>query len=66
MANVGDGRGSMAAETKIHQKGMKVRSPSATDASTRCKGGSVNDSPTRKETAATPKTLGPRECLIRH
>lgn len=60
MAKVGDGRGSMAAETKIHQRGMKDRSPSAEDASTRCKGGSVNSDTTRKEVAPTPKTLGPR------
>lgn len=59
--HVGSGRGSMAAETRIHQKGMKNRSPSSSDASTRCKGGSVNEGSTRKDTAATPKTLGPRE-----
>lgn len=50
-----------AAETKIHQSDMKVRSPSASDASTKCKGGSVNNEPTRSSTAPTPKTLGPRE-----
>jgi hypothetical protein len=61
MANVGSGRGSMAAQTKIHQSGMKVRSPAAVDASMKCKGGSVNSESTRSSTAATPKTLGPRE-----
>jgi hypothetical protein len=61
MAKMGGGQGSTAAETKIHQRGMKVREPSASDASTRCKGGSVNSEPTRKATAPTPKTLGPRE-----
>jgi len=63
MSNVGGGYGRSIApsETKIHQKGMKVRQPSADDASTRCKGGSVNDEATRSSTAATPRTLGPRE-----
>lgn len=49
-----------ASETTLHQKGMKDRAPSSEDASTRCKGGSVNSGTTRKETASTPKTLGPR------
>jgi hypothetical protein len=61
MAKMGSGHGGMAAETKLHQKGMQVRSPSASDASTKCKGGSVNSEPTRKSTAPTPGTLGPRE-----
>ena len=61
MAKMGSGRGSSAAETTLHQKGMKDREPSPSDASTRCKGGSVNNESTRKETAPTPKTLGPRE-----
>lgn len=61
MAKMGGGHSSHAAETKIHQRDMKTRVPSASDASTRCKGGSVNSEPTRKETAATPKSLGPRE-----
>ena len=60
MARQGDGKGSMAAETKIHQKGMKDRSPQPVDASMRCKGGSVNNDTTRKETAPSPGTLGPR------
>ena len=55
------GHGGMAAETTLHQKGMKDRSPKAVDASMKCKGGSVNGEPTRKGTAPTPKTLGPRE-----
>jgi hypothetical protein len=42
---------STAAETTLHQKGMKTTAPSATDASTRCKGGSVNDGATRSEVA---------------
>ena len=54
------GHSSHAAETTLHQKGMKVREPAAVDASMRCKGGSVNSDTTRKETAPTPKTLGPR------
>lgn len=61
MAKMGDGRGSMASQTTLHQKGMKVRSPSASDASMKCRGGSVNNDTTRKSTAPTPKTLGPRE-----
>ena len=60
MARQGSGSGSMAAETTLHQKGMQTRMPSATDASTRCKGGSVNDESTRKEVAPTPKTIGDR------
>lgn len=60
MAKMGDGNGSTAAETKIHQRGMKVREPAAVDASMRLKGGSVNSETTRTSTAATPKTLGPR------
>lgn len=60
MAKMGDGKGSMAAETKIHQKGMKDRSPEPVDASMKPKGGSVNNDTTRKETAPTPSTLGPR------
>ena len=59
MAKMGDGKGSTATETKIHQRGMKVREPAPVDASMKCKGGSVNE-PTRTSTAATPKTLGPR------
>lgn len=42
------------------KEGLTNRSPSASDASTTCKGGSVNDEPTRKGTASTPGTLGPR------
>ena len=61
MARQGDGSGSMASESKLRQKGMKNSSPEASDASTKCKGGSVNDEATRSSTAPTPKTLGPRE-----
>ena len=59
--NVGSGSGSMASESKLQQRGMKVRAPSPSDASTKCKGGSVNSDTTRKSTAPTPRTLGPRE-----
>lgn len=38
--------------------GLKDRSPAAP--SEKPKGGSVNDNATRKSTAPTPKTLGPR------
>lgn len=61
MAKSKGGHGGMAAEMTLHQKGMKNTSPSASDASTRCKGGSVNSEPTRSSTAPTPKTIGPRE-----
>lgn len=61
MANMGDGVGSKAAETTLHQKGMKVHAPEPHDASTRCKGGSVNDGATRSETSPQPNSLGPRE-----
>ena len=37
------------------------RSNPAGDSGMRPKGGSVNDSPTRSGTAASPTTLGPRE-----
>ena len=57
---MGSGSGSMAAETKIHQSSMKNRSPEPVDASMKRSGGSVNSETTRKETAPTPKTLGPR------
>lgn len=60
MAKSKGGYGGMSAETTLHQRGMKVTEPKAVDASMRCKGGSVNSDTTRKETAATPKTLGPR------
>lgn len=52
--------GGMASETTLHQKGMKNKSPPCEDASMKCKGGSVNDEATRKETAKTSGTLGPR------
>lgn len=41
--------------------GMTDRSPKASDASMKCKGGSVNSDSTRTGTAPTPKSLGPRE-----
>jgi hypothetical protein len=62
MAKQGDGssRSDGVGKTFVHQKGMKNRSPSATDASTKCKGGSVSAEPTRSSVARTPGTLGPR------
>ena len=60
MARQGSGKGSMASETTLHQRGMKKREPEAVDASMRCKGSSVNSDTTRKEVAPQPKTLGPR------
>jgi hypothetical protein len=57
----GGGHSSHAAETTLHQKGMKVREPKFPDASMRCKGGSVNSDTTRKSVPAQPKSLGPRE-----
>lgn len=54
----GDGH---AAETRIHQRGMKTRMPAAVDSSMKCRGGSVNNDTTRKGVAATPRTLGPRQ-----
>jgi hypothetical protein len=54
------GRGSMAAEAKLKQRGMKTTSPNAVDKSMKPSGGRVNNEPTRSGTAPTPKTLGPR------
>lgn len=48
------------AETTLHQKGMKTTVPNAEDASTRCKGGSVNANATRKEPGVIQETIGPR------
>lgn len=45
-------------ETTLRQKGMKDRSPKAPHE--KPKGGNVNSETTRKETAKTPATLGPR------
>ena len=56
----GDGSGSMAAETSLHQKGMKTRSADFPDASTKLGKASVNNEATRSSTAPTPKTLGER------
>lgn len=60
MAKSKGGHGGTSAETSLHQRGMKVTEPKAVDASMRLKGGSVNGESTRKATAPTPKTLGPR------
>jgi len=51
---------SMAAETSIHQKGMRDRSVEPVDASMKLGKKSVNDEPTRSSTAPTPKTIGER------
>lgn len=53
------GQGGTAATTDL-KAGLKDRSAKASDASMKCKGGSVNDEPTRKAVAPTPKSLGPR------
>jgi hypothetical protein len=47
-------------ETTLHQKGMKVTAPEPTDASTRCKGGSVNAGTTRSEVGKS-HSIGGRE-----
>ena len=60
MARQGNGSGSMAAQTDIHQKGMKTRSPEPVDRSMKLGKGSVNDEATRDGVAKTPKTLGGR------
>ena len=60
MSKQGDGSGSMAAETSIHQKGMRDRSPEPVDKSMRLGKASVNDDTTRSGVAPTPKTLGER------
>lgn len=59
-SKMGDGRGSMAATTDIHPKGMKTRSPEPVDKSMKLGKASVNDGATRDSTAPTPKTLGDR------
>lgn len=51
---------SMAAETNIHQKGMKDRSAKFPDASMKLGKASVSEGATRSETAPTPKTIGGR------
>lgn len=52
--------GGSAPQTTLHQKGMRNMSPPNPDASMKCKGGSVNANPTRKEVARS-HSLGPRE-----
>lgn len=44
----------------LRPKGMKRHMPKGSDSSMKPKGGSVNDSVTRKGVAATPSSLGPR------
>ena len=61
MSKVGFAHSQGPSETTLHQKGMKKTNPEPSDASTRCKGASVNAESTRSTTAATPATLGPRE-----
>ncbi len=46
--------------TNLH-KGLVKRSPPPPDGKITKMSGSVNSETTRKETAPTPKTLGPRE-----
>lgn len=41
-------------------KGLKNRSPSSTDASTRLPGKNIDKDAVRSGVAKTPKTLGPR------
>jgi hypothetical protein len=61
MAKQGDGAASSNGVGKTRLlDGLKNRSPSVTDASTKPKGGSVNAEPTRSSVAKTPGTLGPR------
>lgn len=60
MAKQGDGSGSMKADTSLHQKGMRTRSPEPVDKSMKLGRASVNDDATRNSTAPTPKTLGER------
>lgn len=43
------------------KSGMSRKNPAGVDASMKPKGGSVNADATRGSTAATPKTLGPRD-----
>ena len=45
-------------ETKIHQKGMHNKSPSAVEP--KPKGGSVRDNPTRSAVGVQAPTIGPR------
>lgn len=53
-------QGGSASESTLHQKGMKTQAAEPSDASTKCKGGSVNAEATREKTAKTPQGLGPR------
>jgi hypothetical protein len=62
MAKEKGGSGSMAAETSLHQRGMKTRSPQNPDASMKLGKASVNDNATRSETAPTPRTIGDGRC----
>lgn len=54
------GESGMAAETCIHQKGMKTRSPEGVDRSMKLGKASVSEDATRSGTAPTPKTIGDR------
>ena len=57
---LGGGSGGMAAQTDIHQKGMRDRAAEPVDKSMGLGKGSVNNDATRSSTAPTPKTLGER------
>jgi hypothetical protein len=54
------GHGVHVNSVKLH-KGLKTREPSPPDGKITKMSGSVNSESTRKETAPTPKTIGPRE-----
>lgn len=54
----GDGNHGVG-KTRLHD-GLKTRSPEPPSGKF-TKGGSVNNDSTRSSTAATPRTLGPRE-----
>lgn len=54
------GHADHAAETTLHQKGMRRNEPNAVDASTQTRGPTVDEGATRSSVAPTPGTLGPR------
>jgi len=53
-------KGENAAVTDL-KKGLVNRSPEASDASTKLKGGDLNANAIRTSVAPTPKSLGPRQ-----
>lgn len=50
----------MADNSKDVMAGLTTNSPPSSDASMKKSGGSVNDDATRKDTAKSPGTIGPR------